>query len=196
MRARSGFTLIEILAVVAIIALAAGFMVPNMGAYRSAQLRNEAERIQGMLELARQRSVMTSKPHRLLIDLDSMSYRLEWKISSEGGGDDAGSETTEADLAELLTGEKPLSLAPPPIIEANFEPLPSRFGRFTTLPDDLYFGGVETRDGWTDIGRFTVEFARDGTTDFAAIVLDDASGGSLTLDVLPLADAVRIRDES
>ena len=41
-----------------------------------------------------------------------------------------------------------------------------------------------------------MEFARDGTTDFAAIVLDDESGGSLTLDVLPLADAVRIRDEN
>ena len=36
----------------------------------------------------------------------------------------------------------------------------------------------------------------DGTTVYTAIVLEDESGRSVTLDVLPLAEAVRIRDEA
>ena len=56
LRARgSGFTLIEIMAAVAIFALLAGLIAPRVGALTSRTLHQRAERIAGRLELARQR---------------------------------------------------------------------------------------------------------------------------------------------
>ncbi|MGH7337798.1 MAG: pilus assembly FimT family protein, partial [Myxococcota bacterium] len=72
-----GFTLIEILAVVAILALVAAFIVPNMGGLRRRALRNEAQQIASQLELARQRAIVTGVPHRLWLELDEAEYRLE-----------------------------------------------------------------------------------------------------------------------
>ena len=56
---RSGFTLIEMLAVVAIIALLVSVTAPNLGAVRERWLRNQSRQIASYVELARQRAVMT-----------------------------------------------------------------------------------------------------------------------------------------
>ena len=80
-RGGAGFTLIEMLAVVAIFALVASFVMPNIGALRDRKLRAQAQQIAAHLELGRQRAVMTGVPHRLLLDLDEAAYRLEWFAS-------------------------------------------------------------------------------------------------------------------
>ena len=67
-------------------------------------------------------------------------------------------------------------------------PLPSR------LEDDLAFAGLQTPEGWIQRGEVSIEFERDGTSSYTEIYLDDESGRTLVLDVLPLADAVRISD--
>src|SRR5262245_41978407 len=73
---RRGFTLIEILAVVAILALVAAFVAPNFGGMRLRALRAEAKQLSGQLELARQRAIVTGVPHRLWFELDQAEYRL------------------------------------------------------------------------------------------------------------------------
>jgi hypothetical protein len=40
----------------------------------------------------------------------------------------------------------------------------------------------------------SIEFATDGTATYTALYLDDDSGRTLVLDVLPLADTIRISD--
>ena len=92
---RAGFTLLEILAVIAIFALLSAFVLPNLGAMRARQLEQAARRIADQLELARHRSIATGVPHRLLIDLDAASYRLE-AYASEASDETA---TPGADLA-------------------------------------------------------------------------------------------------
>jgi type II secretion system protein H len=76
LRRRAAFTLIEMIAVVAIFALLAAFVAPNLGILSSRRLEQEAQRLSGQLELARQRTVVTGIPHRLAIDLDRGSYWL------------------------------------------------------------------------------------------------------------------------
>ncbi|HXI19528.1 MAG TPA: prepilin-type N-terminal cleavage/methylation domain-containing protein, partial [Gemmatimonadales bacterium] len=76
-RRHHGFTLIEILAVVAILALMTTFVAPNLGAVRDRRLRSEAQALVATLELARQRSVVTGVPHRVLFDLDERGYQLQ-----------------------------------------------------------------------------------------------------------------------
>jgi hypothetical protein len=67
-------------------------------------------------------------------------------------------------------------------------------GRFEWLEDDLAFAGLQTPEGWIERGEVSIEFERDGTASYTEIYLDDESGRTLVLDVLPLADAVRIND--
>ncbi len=191
MRRRSGFTLIEILAVVAIFALLTALIAPNLGSLSSRTLRQRAESIAASLELARQRSVLTGIPHRLLIDLDQSAYRLEWFVTElEAGGEAAESEPEPLDVR----GQSPIPMAAPRGETRAYRPLPGLMGRFERLEDSLVFAGIETPEGWIDQGRVFVSFARDGTASYTALYLDDESGGSVVLDVLPLADAVRVSD--
>ncbi len=185
-RAR-GFTLLEILAVIAILALLSSIVLPNLGAVRARNLRRGAKDLAAQLELARQRTVITGIPHRLLIDLEENAYRIEWT-----GTDETGDQ--EAAIVPGGAGAE-LDLSPPRIAEREYRPLPSRFGRLTRLADNLAFVGVEALGGWVKRGDFYIAFARDGTANHATIVLDDDSGHSVSLDVLPLADVIRIHDE-
>ena len=192
-RRRAGaFTLIEMLAVVAIFALMASFVIPNLGTLGSRALQSEAQRIAGQLELARQRTIVTGVPHRIWLDLDDASYRLEWLVSET----DIDEEATPAAPTLDPDGAPLLSLAPSREAAGQYRPLPGQFGRDRFLKTGLFIAGLETPEGWIDGGEAFIAFDRDCTTFYTAIVLEDESGRSVTLDVLPLAEAVRIRDES
>ena len=84
-RGRAGFTLIEMLAVVAILALLATFVAPSLDAVRQRRLRAEAMSLAAQLEFARQRTVMTGVPHRVLLDLEAGSYVLFCNVPGHYG---------------------------------------------------------------------------------------------------------------
>lgn len=194
-RRRHGFTLIEILAVVAILALMATFVAPNLGALRERRLRAEAQGLVAQLELARQRTIVTGVPHRILFDLEEVGYRLEW-LDEDANGDAAPPPDALAAGLELdLAGNSPLPLAAPSRPELEFQPIPGLLGEFRWLPEPIFFAGVETPDGWIERGDTFVEFARDGSASHTEIVLEDDSGRRVVLAVLPLDDAVRWIDE-
>jgi prepilin-type N-terminal cleavage/methylation domain-containing protein len=54
-----GFTLIEILAVIAIFALLAGILAPRIGSITGRNLGQSAKRISTRIDLARQRAALT-----------------------------------------------------------------------------------------------------------------------------------------
>jgi len=186
-RRRAGFTLIELMAVVALFILMAALVMPNLSLFQGRKLRDRAENIADHLEFARQRSVMTGAPHRLHIDMREGTYRLEWSVAG------ATEEPAERELDEY--GRVALSLAPQRTAEAHFQPMPGRFGTRTQLPEELVFASIESDQGIIDDGEFVVAFEPDGTTDYAAITIEDEAGQQLTLEVRPLADAVGIIDE-
>jgi hypothetical protein len=85
----------------------------------------------------------------------------------------------------------------PPADPHSFQLLPEEIGsiaRAEQLEDGLSFAGVETPDGWVDAGQTAIEFEPDGTATHAEVHLEDDSGHGLVLDVLPLAETVRIHD--
>lgn len=188
-RRRAGFTLIELMAVVTIFALLAGFVAPNLGILSSRRLKLQAEQISAQLELARQRAIVTGIPHRLAIDLENGSYWLEWYV-------------TEAEALGVISQPKPLDLrgaariplAPPNQGVREYRPLAGMFGRPTLLESSLKFQGVAGALGPFDRGEAFVEFERDGTASPLEIVLADDEGHALALEVLPFADSVQIHD--
>ena len=187
---RAGFTLLELLAVLLIGGLLMSFVVPNLSVLKSQALRQDAERIVAKADLGRQRAVVTGIPHRMVIDLNNGSYTLEW-MGSTGGGETA---VPIAD-SELQPFNTSVSLEPPAQTERSFTPLPGLFGRVEFLADGIEFAEVETPGGRIHSNETFVTFERDGTSSFTTIVLDDPDGRRIILEILPLADTVRIIDE-
>lgn len=194
-RTAAGFTLIEILAVIAIMALLVGLMAPQLGSIGGRGLWQRAEQIASRIELARQRAVVTGVPHRLLLDLDEHGYRIEWQVSEARA---LGQEEAEPEppTATDGSGRKPIDLAPPALEELDFRPLPGVVGRFVWLEDPFLFASVETPEGLVDRGDAVIEFDYDGTASDTSIFLDDGEGRTLVLRVLPLADGVRIHEDT
>jgi len=193
---RRGFTLIEILSVVAILALMAAFVIPNLGAYRTRALRAQAEDLGAHLEFARQRAIMTGVPHRVHIDLEAVSYRLEWLAAEREPGEEDGEGARPAafdlDALDLRSGT-PLPLEAPPPAEETFQPVPGNFGRTVVLQEPFLFAGLETPQGYVDRGESSVVFERDGTASYTEIYIDDGDGHAVAIDIFPLEERVRIR---
>lgn len=187
---RGGFTLIEMIAVIAIMALLIALVAPGIGTLSGRRLQNTAEELAASLELARQRTVMTGIPHRLHLDLDEATWRLEWWVSDAEENGEQPAEPPPLDVR----GETPLDLHAPQGVERSFRPMPGKLGRDEALDDSLAFAGVQTDDGFANHGEAAVEFSTDGTAPYTEILLDDQGGRRLAIEVLPLADRVRVVD--
>ena len=189
-RARArGFTLIEILAVVAILAIVAAAVIPNLSGIRARALRDEARQIAGQLELARQRAIVTGVPHRVWLELDAAEYRLEWLAEDPSALPIAASAKID------LRGNAPLQLAAPREQGLEYRPIPGNYGKLQLITEPFYVETVETPAGVIDRGEVSVGFSRDGSADPTEIVLEDGSGNRVAIDIEPLDERVRIRHD-
>jgi hypothetical protein len=135
---------------------------------------------------------MTGKIHRVLIDVDATMYRVEWYLlQTEDGRGQSLAERRRA----VLEGDQDALLVPPGR-SYEYEPIPNKFGIDKLLDDPFYFDGIDTPDGWLNEGKVAIVFDRDGTTDSSQIVITDPDGFATTLDILPLLERVRIREEN
>ncbi|MFB3117545.1 MAG: Tfp pilus assembly protein FimT/FimU [Myxococcota bacterium] len=186
---RAGFSLLEILAVLLIGGLLMSLTLPNFGILQSHKLRQSAERIVERVDFGRQRAVMTGIPHRLVVDLDAGTYKLEWQGEKSANAAPAAKPATGPGIDAML------SLAPPPAVERNFEAVPGPLGQLETLGKGIEFAWIETPGGDVDFGEAFITFAGDGTSSYTMLVLNEPGGGELALEILPLAETVRILDE-
>lgn len=179
-RRQAGFTLIELAAVVVVIALLYGFVLPNLGIGSRRALDGEAEGLRADLELARVRAIATGAPHRIAIDIDRARFHME------------RFENAPPPTAEARDPREPLDLAAPRPAAGSFEPLPTRHGRVRKFGDGVFVSLVETAEGPADQGTVAVAFWQDGSATPARIRLMNDSGDELELEILPLADSVRV----
>jgi type II secretion system protein H len=193
----SGFTLIEMMAVVVIMGMVFALGVPRLGTSKLRILKQEAEAIASSVDFARQRAVMTATPHRVFIDLENGGYRIEWLTTEEGAfaavaEQQEGLQFDEPDFDDAE--EAPLDLRPPPRGEREFYPVPNRrFGSFSWIDDAVYFVGLDSPAGWIEGGDVVIGFEADGTTEFSLLEIADADDNHLTLEIEPLLDRVRRR---
>jgi prepilin-type N-terminal cleavage/methylation domain-containing protein len=189
----AAFTLLEILSVVAIFALIAGLALPNFSGLHARNLKHQARLVVAQIELARQRAIVTRTPHRLFIDIDGAAYRIESFATENTDGE---SEAENSAVAPGTTDDLSIDLTAPRAEERAYRPLPGTLGRFRLLEESIEFAGVETTGGWVDGGETFIRFERDGSADATTIVIEHESGMSVTLEVLPLADTVRVLYET
>ena len=176
------------MAVIVIMSVIMAVVIPNLGARQTSALHDEAVRIAGQLELARQLAVVTGSPHRMLIDVETGAFRLEWF----GGLPDE--EVVEED-GDAFAPRQKIDFSPPNDDHLFYRPIDSRFGINSYLDSDFFFQALDTDGGYFDAGEIQLVFQRDGTTDAAQLVIADGYGNTLALEVRPLLDAVRILDD-
>lgn len=209
---RTGFTLIEMMAVITLIGMIFAIGIPRLSSARWRALGDAAESVASSLEYARQRAVMTGVPHRVFIDLEDGAWRVEWLVSeTEAAAGELGDGAAGAgpSLAGALAGalgggddggepdpRAPIDLHPPKKAGLDYYPIPSRLGRMSKLDDDdiIYFVGLEGNSGWVEGGDVQIVFDADGTTDFVLLELADAEDRHLTLEIEPLLDRIRRRE--
>lgn len=185
----SGFTLIEMMAVVLIMGLLLALIAPNLQFGGAAALREQAVDVAQRLELARQLAVTSGQPHRLLVNLETGEYVIESYVR-------VASDTPLAPANAMGTPAPVLDLSPPLGETSEYRSLGNRFGQSERLDPDFFFEGLETSEGWFEGGRVVLVFDWDGTTSAAALIIGDTEGRSVALEVRPLLDRVAITDET
>jgi prepilin-type N-terminal cleavage/methylation domain-containing protein len=187
---RLAFTLIELLAVLLIMALVAGLTLPNLSLGSERAVLGEAEDLASTFVFTRQRAVATATPHRVVVDLDEAAYWIE----AEPEGSDP---FLAPPMASPVPGaQRKVQLAAPSTTALGFQPLPGPFGRPHWLHEPVLFDSVETlAAGAVRSGRIEIVFDADGTADPALLVLANEDGKTYTLRLARLADEVRIARE-
>jgi type II secretion system protein H len=74
--ARAGFTLVELMIVLVVLAIIAAVVLPNIGSSADTQVTSAARVVAGDLELARSMALTTQRPHALVFRLDRAAYKV------------------------------------------------------------------------------------------------------------------------
>ncbi len=204
----AAFTLIEIMAVVLVLGIMAGIAIPALQTKTSYGLHTQSDALVATLELARTRAAVTGRSHRVHLRLNRIEsesrnadiadqYWIEWiaplpaETPSESTPKEVGRSTASASRA---TQEPVVQLVPPShaSLEAEYQAIPGQFGRSASLDHEVFIDAIEASEGIYQQGDLYIYFYADGSADAVTIVLGNAAGHRLALEVQALSDAVRI----
>jgi Tfp pilus assembly protein FimT len=79
----AAFTIVEILIVVLVMAIAAAIIIPSIGTAADSQVISAARVLQSDVEVARSLAVTTQQPHSIVFSPDRRSYKV---VANYGGG--------------------------------------------------------------------------------------------------------------
>jgi general secretion pathway protein H len=199
-------TLIEILIVVALIALLSGTVVFGSGMLKSTRLRSAAGLIVSGVRLAQTRASASGKPVRMVFDIDHQRVMLEEAKGSvmlrkkeeknTGGGADPATEAEQAAHAEadrILQGVHSERASFEPVKQFGFDGDDAAQGR--SLGDGIRFRQVQTEHDLQPRteGRAYLYVWPGGETERVSIQLfQGGEDPGLTVSVSPLTGRAQI----
>jgi prepilin-type N-terminal cleavage/methylation domain-containing protein len=196
--AQRGFTLVEIMVVLGIIAGLSVLAVATLNGLTNSRLDGEALRFSGVLRLVHGRAAINGLRYQVVINLDDASYRVECstqnvavpEVGDEGGNEedqrrrDREQEDPEADPFGLGAQQPTMDDCSEELIEA------------TTLRNGIRFARVFTthHDEPVEEGEVTIGYFPNGTVERSMIWLTDANGrGWMTMHLDPMTGRVVLR---
>ena len=161
-RSESGFTLLEIVIVVAVVALFVGLAVPRLPDMAGIRIHQNARKVSMMLQLARSRAVSMRRYYRLDVDLDANGVSVSY-FGPEGTyvPDD---EVRQFSLREgiivdvvntsegkVLEGTGWVRISPRGFIEPALIHIRDEQERVVTVAPSPVSGRVRIQEGYTDL---------------------------------------------
>jgi len=198
---RLGTTLVEIMIVIAIIALAATGVVYSVGALTRTKLRAASMRVMAAARFARHRALTQGRTVRVVLDLDTESMGLEEsnsRVTLSRSSDD--SEDGEEAVDAWATAEALLAHPDEPalgasafsaIVDEDGDPLP----RFEVAPVEgvkLVRFVADHEPEPREHGRVAFYFFPNGTGGRVYIELEDPRGNRLTVEIEPISGRGRV----
>ncbi len=203
-RTNGGFTLIEVILVITIIAVVVTGATFGLGAITRTRLRSSAFKVASAARFAYSRSLTQGTTTRLRFDLEKNTMAVEETdtpvtlATEEQLESNAGEAVDPWDLARSRL-EKPLSPVRP---RSPFQPITNRSGkilkRYTAQPvgDAISIHALITPHE-TDkrtAGEGSVYFFPGGLTEHAVIQLSDSSDTVYSVEIHPLTGNTRIHN--
>lgn len=205
-RLSRGMTLLEILVVVAVVAMLFGVAVVGSGALTSSRMRADAAMLTGAVKAATARANSTGRPSRLVFDLDEHRVILEQgagpmlrvKDDDESTGAGAAAVTETEKLAAeaaraMMEGPRAPKAQFVAVTDSGIQTEGSDAGR--ALSSGVRFRSIQTdHDGEPRTkGRAYLYFWPGGGTERAILQLErDGSETGITVVVSPLTGRSRV----
>jgi type II secretion system protein H len=172
-RQTGGFTLVEIMVVVIVLAVVAGAVVPNFqSAVASLRLESACRRLAGLLDYCGQAARATGQVHGLIFSGDGVHYQAVCEVPPD---EDSGDEDQTPRLEPA--------------------PLPADLDR--RLAEGVRLTGAEFFEedlAKQEGGGIRILFFPDGTTEFASLRLRSTKGEERTLQLNGVSGTVTISE--
>lgn len=184
-RTAAGFTLLEILVVVFLIALISGVFATSLGGGFGVHLKNAGRSLSAELEYVGQRAVTTGRPQRFVIDLEQQVFRVE-ELPPTTAQEAAGKLPEHAETLDLA----------PPLETREFVPVDGRLGEWRSLDDadQVVLREVRLANQTKTAGAVAIGFSPDGASDPAEIWLRDDGGYDLRVRLVPWSGEIRVEE--
>jgi prepilin-type N-terminal cleavage/methylation domain-containing protein len=178
--ARSGFTLIEIMAVVLILLLIAAVVIPRVSLIASQAAIDDAKKLAAAIDFTREKAIALGRAHRVVLDLDHAQYWIE----AQPPPAPAPAILAWAELDEL-------PLFAPRTDSREFGALPGV--QPTPLDGNVRIAAVEADSSEAVEGLAQIAFEPDGATSAARVWLNAGDSVRVRVDVAPLADPTTVK---
>lgn len=184
-RSQRGFTLIELVVVVAVVAVITGAVVTGVGSLRGASVQAEAGKVAVAVRYLYNLAVISGKNQRLVIDLDTQSYWGEAQDSADPcesfllPGSDADEDGSDVDVTR-----------------AGFAASDSQLLQKVTLDKGIRFAKVNTthQDQPQDKGQAYIYFFPSGTAENAVVQLEGDEDDFMTVEVFSLQGNAKVHN--
>ncbi len=193
-RAAVGYTLLEMLAVIAVVLVAGVAVVAGVASVRKASLTTSAARVAAAVRYLYDLAVLNNRPYRLVVDLDGQSFRGEPVQDACGAallpsdeerrfgvGSPVEPEATPRE-PDRAAGEEGAGETEP----RRIRPKENLLGK-QVLPEGIAFAAVMTshQDEPVEAGEAEVFFFPDGYVEKALIYLKKGDA-TYTVETIPL----------